>query len=128
VKVLLDTPVLLWWLRGDSALSDRVRTLVSGSGAKAYVSSATAWEISIMRALGKLFGPDPLFGNFKEHLARAGFIGLPITMGHATAAGALPRHHGDPFDRMLIAQGMAEDLTIVTADSAFVRYDVRTFF
>jgi PIN domain nuclease of toxin-antitoxin system len=49
-------------------------------------------------------------------------------MGHATAAGALPRHHGDPFDRMLIAQGMAEDLTIVTADSAFVRYDVRTFF
>jgi PIN domain nuclease of toxin-antitoxin system len=128
VKVLLDTHVLLWWLRGDSALSDRARTLVSEPDTTAFVSSATAWEISIKRALGKLFLPDALFENFEEHLARAGFIGLPIAMGHATAAGAFPRHHGDPFDRMLIAQGMAEDLTIVTADSAFVRYDVRTFF
>lgn len=84
------------------------------------VSAASAWEISIKKALGKLQAPDDLPAVITE----CNLEPLPITLQHATLAGALPRHHDDPFDRMLVAQAMQEGLTVVTGDSAFASYGV----
>jgi PIN domain nuclease of toxin-antitoxin system len=84
------------------------------------VSVAAVWEIAIKRALGKLDAPDDL----EAQLAKHDFSTLPISVRHALAAGALKRHHNDPFDRMLIAQAMLEGLTIVTRDSRFGQYGV----
>ena len=93
-------------------------------GARSYVttvvSAASAWEISIKKALGKLTAPDDL-----EHQVQAGgFLALPISIAHGIAAGQLARHHEDPFDRMLIAQAFVEGLTIVTRDKQFNNYGV----
>ena len=85
-----------------------------------FVSVASAWEAEIKRNLGKLETPDDL----AEQLERNRFVPLEITLDHALSAGALPRHHGDPFDRMLIAQAQLESLTIVTRDRRFAPYDV----
>jgi PIN domain nuclease of toxin-antitoxin system len=84
------------------------------------VSAATAWEITIKRALGKIDAPD----NLDEELARHRFQSLPITISHALAVGELPRHHNDPFDRILVAQSKVEDLTLVTRDENVKMYDV----
>jgi PIN domain nuclease of toxin-antitoxin system len=84
------------------------------------VSAASAWEISIKKALGTLAAPDDL----EQQVRAGGFTALPISLAHGIAAGQLPRHHEDPFDRMLIAQAFAEGLTIVTRDKRFNEYAV----
>lgn len=119
MRLLLDTHVLLWWL-ADRALSKAERSAIADPTNVVMVSAANAWEISIKRALGKLTAPDDLATQLEE----GGFTALPISIDHALAAGALPRHHGDPFDRMLIAQAGVEALTIVTRDEYFSLYDV----
>ncbi len=88
----------------------------------AFVSSVTVWEIAIKVAIGRLVFP---VHQFDDVARRMGFDILPILPAHAIAAGALPRHHDDPFDRMLIAQAMVENLVLVTSDSAMGRYDAR---
>lgn len=85
------------------------------------VSVASAWEIAIKHALGRLTFP---VDRFEEILQRMGFEALPIGLVHAIAAGRLPRHHDDPFDRLLIAQAQTEGMTLVSADRAIARYDV----
>jgi len=87
------------------------------------VSSATVWEIAIKAALGRLTFP---LDQFDDLLQRMGFETLPILPAHSIVAGSLPRHHTDPFDRMLIAQAMVENLILVTSDGMMERYDVRT--
>jgi PIN domain nuclease of toxin-antitoxin system len=87
-----------------------------------FVSSVTVWEIAIKRALGRLVFP---IDQFDDVAGRMGFDILPIFPGHAIQAGSLPLHHGDPFDRMLIAQAIVENLILVTSDSTIARYDVR---
>jgi PIN domain nuclease of toxin-antitoxin system len=89
-----------------------------------FVSAASVWEIAIKRALGRLDFP---LEELDAVLTRAGFAHLLIDAGHAIAAGGLPRHHADPFDRMLVAQSRAEDLTLVSEDAAIAAYDVRLF-
>lgn len=84
------------------------------------VSAASIWEVAIKRAAGRLQAPKDMEGLVRD----SGLGRLPITFGHATAAGALPRLHGDPFDRMLVAQAQLEGLTIATADPEIARYDV----
>ena len=84
------------------------------------VSAASAWEITIKKAAGRLDAPDDLV----EALATDGFETLPITVAHAIAAGALPPHHADPFDRMLIAQARSDGLTLISIDRRFDQYDV----
>ena len=84
------------------------------------VSAASAWEISIKKALGKLAAPDDL----EQQVRTGGFVPLPISIAHGIAAGQLPHHHEDPFDRMLIAQALAEGLAIVTRDKRFDDYGV----
>jgi PIN domain nuclease of toxin-antitoxin system len=89
-----------------------------------FVSAVTAWEIAIKHALGRLKFP---IEQFDDIMLRMGFDALPILPTHAIAAGGLPRHHDDPFDRMLIAQARIERLALVSSDSAVARYDVPIF-
>jgi PIN domain nuclease of toxin-antitoxin system len=119
VRLLLDTHALLWWL-ADEGLSPGARDLIADPANLVVVSAASAWEISIKKALGNLAAPDDL----EQQVQTGGFVPLPISIAHGIAAGQLPHHHEDPFDRMLIAQALAEGLTIVTRDKRFNDYGV----
>jgi PIN domain nuclease of toxin-antitoxin system len=120
VKFLLDTHVLLWWLSDHKALSAKAFVAIKEGKNAIFVSAVTAWEISIKRALGKLKAPDEL----EEVLESNSFQQLPISIRHGLVAGNLPRHHDDPFDRMLIAQAQTEQLTIITHDIRMEQYGV----
>ena len=122
MTLLLDTHILLWWLFGDPRLTPAMREAIMDPTSAVAVSAVTAWEIAIKAALGKLAVPDRL----AQQLHDEGFDELPITVEDGLAAGALPRHHGDPFDRMLIAQAARRRLVVVTADRRFADYDVLT--
>ncbi len=116
--LLLDTHAVLWWLSGDSRFPNATRSAIEDSGLDVYISTATIWEIAIKVGLGKLRADDDL----PEQLAAGSFRLLPVSADHAWRVRELPRHHNDPFDRMLVAQAMAERLSLVTADPAFARY------
>lgn len=119
MRLLLDTHALLWWL-ADEGLTTQARDAIADPANVVVVSAASAWEISIKKALGKLASPDDL----EQQVHAGGFLPLPISIAHGVAAGQLARHHEDPFDRMLIAQAYAEGLTIVTRDKRFSEYGV----
>jgi PIN domain nuclease of toxin-antitoxin system len=119
LRLLLDTNVFLWWRADDRRLSEASRTAIAGAEA-VFVSAATAWEAAIKAALGRLVYPDTIEAGVEA----SGFEKLGITLAHAERAGALPRHHADPFDRMLVAQALAEGLTLVTNDRTLRRYGV----
>ena len=119
MRLLLDTRALLWWL-ADEALTPQARDAIADPANLVAVSAASAWEISIKKALGKLTAPDDL----EQQLQAGGLVPLPISIAHGIAAGQLPRHHEDPFDRMLIAQAFAEGFTIMTRDKRFDDYGV----
>jgi PIN domain nuclease of toxin-antitoxin system len=119
VRLLLDTHALLWWL-ADEGLNDQAREAIADPANLVAVSAASAWEIAVKKALGKLAAPDDL----ERQVQTGGFVPLAISIGHGIVAGQLPRHHEDPFDRMLIAQAFAEGLTIVTRDKRFGDYGV----
>jgi PIN domain nuclease of toxin-antitoxin system len=121
-RLLLDTHVFLWWLADSAELSGVARKAIADERNEVFVSAATGWEISIKRAIGKLKAPDNLDALIEE----SGFTSLPISFFHGEQAGALPVHHKDPFDRMLIAQAQAEGLIIVTRDPWIPRYGIRT--
>jgi PIN domain nuclease of toxin-antitoxin system len=99
-----------------------MRAALAAPENQVFVSAVTAWEIAIKRALGRLKFP---LDRFDDIMRRMSFDALPILPAHAIAAGALPRHHDDPFDRMLIAQARIEALTLVSRDQAVARYDVQ---
>lgn len=119
MRLLLDTNVFLWWRADDRRLSEAARAGIAGAEA-VFVSAATAWEAAIKAALGRLVYPDTIEAGVEA----SGFEKLGITLAHAERAGALPRHHADPFDRMLVAQALAEGLTLVTSDRILRRYGV----
>jgi len=119
VNLLLDTHALLWWLGGHD-LEEVATERIADPAALVAVSAASIWEAAIKRSLGKLDIPSPL----GQAVVDEGFEPLAVTFDHTELAGQLPQHHRDPFDRMLIAQAVAEGLTIVTRDPAFDRYDV----
>lgn len=120
MQLLLDTHVLLWWLADMPQIGPIARTHIEQSENDIFVSAVSAWEIEIKRMLGKLKAPDDLAAAIEACY----FEGLPIAIPHAITAGRLPRHHDDPFDRMLLGQAIVEHLTIVTKDSAFQDYEV----
>jgi PIN domain nuclease of toxin-antitoxin system len=120
VRILLDTHILLWWLADDPLLPGPASATISDADTSVLVSAATAWEIAIKKAAGRLDAPDDL----PDALAANNFDTLAITAAHALATGELPAHHSDPWDRMLIAQAQAEDLALVTVDRRFSDYDV----
>jgi PIN domain nuclease of toxin-antitoxin system len=123
MNLLLDTHVLLWTLDDSRALSQEARAAITNGKNVVFVSAATAWEISIKKALGKLKTPA---GDYLEELERHRFTPLNITMEHALAVENLPPHHADPFDRMLVAQAQVEKLTLVTHDPRIRDYAVQT--
>ena len=119
MRLLLDTHVFLWWRANDRRLSQRARSAI-GEAEIVFVSAVTAWEAAIKAALGRLRYPDTVESGAEA----SGFEKLSITLSHAERAGQLPRHHADPFDRMLVAQAQAEGLTLVTRDRRLQRYEV----
>lgn len=121
MRLLLDTHILLWTLLTPGRLPSAARDALADDANDTVVSVASVWEIAIKHALGRLNVP---VDRLDALIAELGCTLLPITLPHAIAAGALPRHHTDPFDRMLIAQARHEALTLVTADVTLRRYDV----
>lgn len=120
MKVLLDTHILLWWLADDRRLPAQAAATIADVDNEVVVSAASTWEISIKQAAGRLDAPDDLL----DALAANDFGTLAITTEHAIAAGRLPAHHADPFDRMLVAQAQIEGLTLVSVDGRFSEYEV----
>ena len=120
MNLLLDTHIVLWWLSDYTRLTARARKAIETSDL-AFVSAATAWEIGIKSSLKKL----EFRGELEEQLALNDFRPLPVSMTHAVASGRLPRHHNDPFDRMLVAQATIEGLTLLTVDKRLKAYAAR---
>ncbi len=120
MSLLLDTHILLWWLSDDPLLPAAARGAISSPDNEVMVSAAAVWEIAIKKAVGRLEVPD----NLLEVITTSDFQTLEITASHALLAGGLPPHHSDPFDRMMIAQASAENLTLVSIDGRFPQYDV----
>jgi PIN domain nuclease of toxin-antitoxin system len=125
MNILLDTHVLIWWMQGSGRLGSRAKAEMFEPGTRLWLSAASVWEMAIKSVAGRLTLHAPLDASISA-LVKHGFRSLPISTRHALAAGALPPHHSDPFDRMLIAQAQCEDLVLATVDSAISRYDVRT--
>ena len=120
MNILLDTHVLLWWLDNPKVLSPSARESISNAENGVYVSLATVWEIVIKKSLGKLSIPNDL----PDAISTNGFALLPLTLSHILAVESLPLHHRDPFDRVLIAQALNENLTIATRDADIMKYSV----
>ena len=120
MNLLLDTHVLIWVFSQDPRLSQTATEAIRDGRNLVFVSAATAWEIAIKKALGKLRVP----GNYQEGLKRYRFTPLDITTEHALAVEKLAPHHKDPFDRMLIAQVQIERLTLVTHDPNMKAYGI----
>ncbi len=123
MDLLLDTHAFLWFVSGDVSLSIDSRKRITDLQNRCYVSVASFWEISIKLSLGKL----ELSITPEELIAQVGINGfelLPVTPEHTLRLMALPMHHKDPFDRMLIAQATTENMTILSRDSHFVSYPV----
>lgn len=124
MQLLLDTHTFIWWMTNDTALPASTRKMIGDEENSIYLSAATAWEMTIKYKIGKL----PVMAGFNADVPSAieeqGFIELPISIFHGQMAGALDGHHKDPFDRMLIAQALADDLTLVSNDMQFDAYGV----
>ena len=118
MRLLLDTNAFLWWVVDSPRLSKSAREAISSEDV--LVSSATGFEIAMKRESGKLRFDDDIV----LQVTRNGFRALDVTIEHAVAAGELPLHHRDPFDRILIAQAQLEQLIVVTSDPMFHRFDV----
>jgi PIN domain nuclease of toxin-antitoxin system len=122
--LLLDTHALVWWLLGDDRLSAAARDAIAGARL-VLVSAATAWELSTKARLGKWPEAASLARDLGTWVQRQGMTPLDVTLDHGARAGCLPGPHRDPFDRMLVAQCQAEDLTIVSGHAVFDDYGIR---
>jgi PIN domain nuclease of toxin-antitoxin system len=129
VKLLLDTHVVLWASRQPRSLSPAVRAVIEDPDNQRVMSAVTPWELSIKAAAGKLPEAVPLVAAFDAVVAALAARELPITRRHAVLAGQLSWRHRDPFDRMLVAQAVLENLTLVTKDRVFdTAPDLRTLW
>ena len=125
MRVLLDTQVWLWMLSAPERLSKKARALVVSQDNELLLSAASAWEIAIKHAIGKLQLPEPPEEYIPPLMIQTAITPLAVNHRHALRVASLPTHHRDPFDRLLIAQAQIEELPILTADRAFRLYDVR---
>jgi PIN domain nuclease of toxin-antitoxin system len=117
MKLLLDTHALYWWMIEERRLSAKARKLIGSRSARIFVSPASAYELAYKHRAGGLPKASALVRNFDAELAEEGFLALPITLEHGRRAGELADEHGDPFDRMLAAQAIAEDMAVVSNDA-----------
>lgn len=125
MRCLLDTHVFLWWVEDDKRLSRRARKTIALPENECLLSLASVWEMAIKISLGKLRLAAPLETFLPNHLSVNGFRELPLDFRHVARVARLPFHHRDPFDRLLVAQALEEDLALVSADEAFAAYGVR---
>lgn len=128
MKYLLDTSVFLWSNGAPERLNRQATAVLSSKSSEVYLSAASSWEIAIKFALGALRLPSPPLQFIPDALRILSIRSLEISHLHSLAAGALPPHHRDPFDRMLIAQANSEEMVLLTADRVFEKYDVETMF
>lgn len=125
MKLLLDTCSFLWFIRDDASVSSRARAIIRDSGNEVYLSAASAWEIAIKHALGRLPLPSPPRVFVPTQRENHQIDRLDIGEDAALQIAALPAHHKDPFDRILVAQAIMEGLTVVTPDPLIAQYPVR---
>jgi PIN domain nuclease of toxin-antitoxin system len=123
VRLLLDTHAFLWFATGDRRLSRPARAAMEAEDAQLHISAASVWEVAIEASLGRLTLPTSVDAYLAEKIAE-GYRMTPVTWAQAAAVERLPFHHRDPFDRLLIAQALAERFPIVTRDRVFRRYGV----
>lgn len=128
MKFLIDTHCWLWWLSEPERLNARARRWIADRRNAVFFSAASAWEIAIKTALGKLLLPEPAASFVPSRVSAQGMVPLPINQRHALHLETMPLHHRDPFDRMLIAQAQIEALPILTADRHFLPYDVKVLW
>jgi PIN domain nuclease of toxin-antitoxin system len=120
MRLLLDTHVFIWWNSGTEAIAPRLRAGIADPRNQVFISAASVWEIGLKRAIGRLSFSQPIVAAIAAHR----FQLLAITGEHAEAAAALPRHHTDPFDRLLVAQADLEGLVLGTQDRKMQAYEV----
>ncbi len=123
MKALLDSHTFLWWCEGSGSLSKSARKVIEDEDCA--VSIATFWELSIKISLGKLTLPDAIARYFSDQMMENGFRQMDIQLSQIERCAALPFHHRDPFDRILAAQALEGDLSIVSRDPVFSRYGVK---
>lgn len=124
MRLLLDTHVWLWSLERPERLADATRERLEDGATDLWLSAVSVVEIAIKQRLGKLELPLPVEAYVPSRMRRSGVDALPLSVSHGVRLAALPLHHRDPFDRMLIAQASVEGVPVVTADAAFDLYDV----
>jgi PIN domain nuclease of toxin-antitoxin system len=123
VKLLLDTHIFIWFLAGDSRLNPSDRALIESPSQQCFVSIVTAWEIAIKMSLGKLTMQSSFNELFPTQLQANGMTLLSLELAHVNKIMTLPFHHRDPFDRLLIAQAVVDNLVLLSYDSSFNNYD-----
>jgi PIN domain nuclease of toxin-antitoxin system len=127
VNLLLDTHAFLWFVAGDERLSTRARQAMESEDAELFLSAASIWEMAIKSSLGRLTLPVPLDEYIAEKLEH-GFRVLPVDWTHSVAVEKMAFHHRDPFDRLLVAQSVAEGMALVSADPEFRQYKAKVIW
>ncbi len=121
MRLLVDTHILLWQMQGDGRLRGKLRKALMDTSLGIVVSDVSLWEVAIKVQCGKL---HLSVGAFDAHITAQGYERMSIARRHVSAVASIPRHHGDPFDHLLIVQSLVEDIPILTADRKFAAYDV----
>jgi PIN domain nuclease of toxin-antitoxin system len=124
LRLLLDTHALIWFFAGDERLPVGARNRIEDLDAVVLVSAVSAIEVTLKHRLGKLPQAGRLALDFEGVIERYGFVGLPISLAHAAAAGGLQIPHKDPFDRLLIAQSLLDGVPLVSNETAFDAFGV----
>jgi PIN domain nuclease of toxin-antitoxin system len=125
VKLLIDTHVLIWWLGDDKALPKKIKRRIIDEASEVFVSSVSAFEITTKFRIGKLPSAALLVQDLSGYIERAGFAHLDLTAAHATRAGLLTHPHRDPFDRLLAAQALVENMPFASVDEIFDELQVQ---
>ena len=125
MRLLLDTHAIIWWFAGNPILTTKTQQAIADASNDKFISAASAWEIATKYRIGKLPDAKELVEDFRTQVGGQGFIELPVSLEHAVRAGSLPGPHRDPFDRILIAQAITDDLTLVSNETLFDSYGVR---
>jgi PIN domain nuclease of toxin-antitoxin system len=128
MRVLIDTHVLIWWWDPHPQLSPKAREILETGSNEVFVSAATGTEIAIKVRMGKLPGMKPFLSQFGAAIEADGFRHLAIHHGHAVTAGLMPGQHRDPFDRLIAAQALTEELVVITRDPQFAAFGCKTLW
>ncbi len=128
VRLLLDTHSIVWWLQDDPRLSEAAKAAIAGGSSAVYVSAVSAWEIATKVRLRKMPEMEEAIHHYEEDIAEEGFQRIAIQQQHSLRAGSLESDHGDPFDRMLAAQAIIEQMTLVTRDRHMPAFGCETLW